>query len=77
MSSFRSRESRKGGAFDEERLLDLDDLRRVVFGFGLARELRFVVRDLLVRREVEVFFFATKVPSQTQSKSTCKIRAKP
>ncbi len=77
MSSFRSRESRKSGAFDEARFLDLDDFRRVVFGFDLAREPLFVERDLLVRREVEIFFFATKVPSQTQSKSTCKIRAKP
>jgi hypothetical protein len=76
MSSFRSRESRKSGAFDEDRFLDPDDFRRVVFGFDLARELRFVERDLLVRREVEIFFFATKDPSQTQSKSTCKIRAK-
>lgn len=77
MSSFRSRESRKSGVFDEERFLDPDDFRRVVFDFDLARELRFVKRDLLVRREDNVFFFVTKDPSQTQSKSTCKIRAKP
>ena len=77
MSSFRSRESRKSGALDEERFLDPDDFRRVVFAFDLAREPLFVERDLLVRREVEVFFFATKDPSQTQSKSTCKMRAKP